>query len=53
MKNQISNKLAALALALSINAILFGSVVCVFATEAHATTPVVAAQHSKQTGQLA
>jgi hypothetical protein len=42
MKNQLSNKFAAAALALSINGMLFGSVAYIFANEANAATPVVA-----------
>jgi hypothetical protein len=52
--NTFTNKLAALAVALSVNAVLFGSVAYLFTTEAHATTAVVAAaQNANQTGQRA
>jgi len=52
--NHFSNKLAALAVALSVNGLLFGSVAYLFATEAHAATPVVAlVQDADQTATQA
>jgi hypothetical protein len=54
MKTNFSNKLAALAVALSVNGMLFGSVAYLFTTEAHATTAVVAlAQDATQNTQRA
>jgi hypothetical protein len=47
MKNEISNKLSALAIALSINGLLIGGVAYLFAGQTHAASPIVAvAQHS-------
>jgi len=42
MKTEISNKLSALAIALSINGLLIGGVAYLFAGETHAATPIVA-----------
>ncbi len=54
MNTNFSNKLAALAVALSVNGLLFGSVAYLFTTEAHAATPVVAvAQDANPIGQRA
>jgi len=54
MNTNLSNKLAALAVALSVNGLLFGSVAYLFTTEAHAATPVIAvAQHVNAVGQQA
>jgi hypothetical protein len=42
MKTEISNKLSALAIALSINALLIGGVAYLFSAEAYAESPIVA-----------
>jgi hypothetical protein len=42
MKTEISNKLSALAIALSINGLVIGGVAYLFAAQAHAASPLVA-----------
>jgi hypothetical protein len=42
MKTEISNKLSALAIALSINGLVIGGVAYLFAGQTHAASPLVA-----------
>jgi hypothetical protein len=42
MKPEISNKLSALAIALTINGLLIGGVAYLFADQAHAASPIIA-----------